>query len=120
LKDVAARIVAIARECGDPTAANARSALVNFFAWATGMGLTTANPCIGSITPETKARDRVLDGTELVAIWRARSDDDYPARLPPHADRKVLTFSQRRSGDTALGVVRGSVGRSGWAALTSC
>jgi integrase len=77
LKDVAARIVAIARECGDPTAAKARSALVNFFAWAMGMGLTTANPCIGSITPETKARDRVLDCAELVAIWRACGDDDY-------------------------------------------
>jgi integrase len=77
LKDVAARIVAIQRECGNATAARARGALVTFFSWAMRMGLAAANPCIGSINPATKARERVLSGEEIAAIWRACGDDDH-------------------------------------------
>jgi integrase len=77
LRHVSARIVAIQRELGDATAARARGALVTFFAWAMRMGLTTANPCIGSISPETTARERVLDGDELAKIWRASGDDHF-------------------------------------------
>jgi integrase len=77
LRDVSARIVAIQRERGDATAARARGALVTFFGWAMRMGLTTSNPCIGSITPATTARDRVLDGDELVAIWKACANDHF-------------------------------------------
>ena len=71
-RDVAARVVAIARESGSPTAARARGALSNFFAWAMTMGLAEANPTIGSAKPaENKPRDRVLSDDELVAIWKA-------------------------------------------------
>jgi integrase len=77
LRDVSARIVAVQRERGDATAARARGALVTFFGWAMRMGLTTANPCIGSINPETTARDRVLDGDEIVAIWKACANDQF-------------------------------------------
>jgi integrase len=77
LKDVSARIVAIQRERGDPTAARARGALVTFFGWAMRMGLTTMNPCIGSINPETHGRKRVLYGDELVAIWKACANDHF-------------------------------------------
>jgi integrase len=77
LRDVSARIVAIQRERGDPTAARARGALVTFFGWAMRMGLTTTNPCIGSINPQTTARERVLDGDELVAIWKACANDHF-------------------------------------------
>jgi integrase len=77
LRDVAARIVVIQREFGDPTAARARGTLSNFFTWAMRMGLCSANPCIGSINPEVTARDRVLSSDEIVAIWKACGDDDY-------------------------------------------
>jgi integrase len=77
LKDVAARIVAIQRECGNAAAARARAVLTGLFTWAMRMGLAASNPCIGSITPETKARDRVLSPDELSRIWKACGSDDY-------------------------------------------
>ena len=76
--DVAARVVAIARASGSPTAARARGALSNFFAWAMTMGLTEANPTIGSAKPaESKPRERVLSDDELSAVWRACGDDEF-------------------------------------------
>jgi integrase len=77
LKDVAARIVAIQRECGNPTAARARGALVTFFSWCMRMGLCAANPTIDSIMPPTTARERVLTGEEIAAVWKACGDDDH-------------------------------------------
>jgi integrase len=77
LRDVAARIVVIQRECGDPTAARARGALTSFFTWAMRMGLCSANLCVGSINPEVTARDRVLSPDEIARVWAACADDDY-------------------------------------------
>jgi integrase len=77
LRDVAARIVVIQRECGDGAAARARGALTNFFTWAMRMGLCSANPCIGSINPEVTARDRVLSFEEIARVWAACAADDY-------------------------------------------
>jgi len=77
-RDVAARVVAIARESGNPTAARARGALSNFFAWTMTMGLAEANPTIGSAKPaQNKPRERVLSDPEVAAIWRACGDDEY-------------------------------------------
>ena len=77
-KDVAARLVAITREHGSVTAARARSALSALFVWALGHGLAEANPVIGTLKPADAApRDRVLDDSELAAIWNACKDDNY-------------------------------------------
>ena len=77
-RDVAARVVVIMRECGNPTAARARGALGSFFTWAMRMGLVESNPTIGSVAPvEDGGRDRVLSDSELAAIWRACGDDDF-------------------------------------------
>jgi integrase len=77
-RDIAARIVIIARECGAPTAARARGALAAFFTWCMKMGLCEANPTIGALSPAVGAgRDRVLSDNELARIWRACGDDDY-------------------------------------------
>jgi integrase len=77
-RDVSTRIVAIARESGNSTAARARNALSTLFVWAMRMGLVESNPVIGSAQPaENKPRERVLDDSELVAIWKACGDDDY-------------------------------------------
>jgi integrase len=77
LRDVAARIVVIQRECGDGAAAQARAALSNFFGWAMRMGLATSNPTIGSVCPEVTERDRVLSFEEIARVWAACADDDY-------------------------------------------
>jgi integrase len=77
-RDVAVRVVAIARASGNPTAARARGALSNFFAWAMTMGLAETNPTIGSAKPaENRPRERVLSDPELAAIWRACGDGEY-------------------------------------------
>jgi integrase len=76
-KDVAARLVAIARESGAPTAIAARAALSAFFGWALRMGLAESNPVIGSFAPASSpGRSRVLTDAELAAVWRA-SDDEH-------------------------------------------
>jgi len=77
-RDIAARVVAIARECGVPTAARARGALSAFCTWTMKMGLCESNPTIGALSPAVgAARDRVLSDNELARIWRACGDDDY-------------------------------------------
>jgi integrase len=76
--DVSARVVAIARESGDPTAARAKGALSSFFVWARRMGLCEQNPTIDSAEPKpSPPRERVLADEELAAIWNACGDDDY-------------------------------------------
>jgi integrase len=77
LRDIAAAITRIKRESGPATAQRSRGCLITFFSWAVRQGLVKANPCIGSENPETKSRDRVLDGAELVRIWKACGDDHY-------------------------------------------
>ena len=77
-RDIAARTVAIARECGNSTATRARGAVGGFFAWCMRMGLCESNPTIGAHAPlPSKPRERVLSDEELAAIWRACGDDDY-------------------------------------------
>jgi integrase len=77
-RDVSARILAIAHESGDPTAVRAKEALSNFFVWARRMGLCEQNPTIDTAQPEAgKPRERVLDDSELSAIWRAAGGDEY-------------------------------------------
>jgi integrase len=77
-RDVAARLLVIARENGAVTASRARSALSALFAWSMGQGLAEANPVVGTNQPKTPpSRDRVLDDGELAAIWRACGDDDF-------------------------------------------
>ena len=77
-RDIASRLVIIARERGNPPAARARAALSSFFVWAMRMGVVESNPTIGTIKPpEGKPRERVLSDSELAAVWRACRDDDY-------------------------------------------
>jgi integrase len=76
--DVAARLLAITRNSGTVTASRARSALSTLFAWAMGEGLCEANAVVGTNKPANSTpRDRVLDDSELAAIWNACKDDDY-------------------------------------------
>jgi integrase len=77
-RDVSARVVAIARTSGDPTAREARGALSTFFVWCLRMGLCEANPVNDSFGPAANnARERVLSDAELAAIWNAAGADEY-------------------------------------------
>jgi integrase len=76
-RDVAARLLIIARESGSVTASRARTALSALFAWAMGEGLAQTNPVVGTNQPkEPPSRSRVLDDAELAAVWHACREDD--------------------------------------------
>ena len=97
--DIAARVVVIMRERGNPTAARARGALGSFFTWAMRMGLVESNPTIGSVAPaEDGGRDRVLSDSELAAIWRACGDDDFGRIVRLLASRRLAEGRDRRHG----------------------
>jgi integrase len=77
-KDIAARLLAVAKATGEPTAIALRAKLSGLFGWAMEMGLCEVNPVIGSYRPpQQKTRERVLKDAELRSIWRALGDDDY-------------------------------------------
>jgi integrase len=77
-RDVAACIVRIARESGNPAATQARAKLSGLYSWSMTMGMAEANPVIGTHEPAgNKPRDRVLSDDELGAIWRACGDDEF-------------------------------------------
>src|SRR5262249_23322867 len=60
-KDVASRLVVIAREHSDVVAAKARDTLSGFFVWAMQNGIAESNPVVGTRRPQgNKPRDRVL------------------------------------------------------------
>jgi hypothetical protein len=69
LKDVAARIVVIQRERGNPTAQRARGALVGFFSWCMRMGLCTANPQSRDHGARPRP-DGSRAGRDLEGLWR--------------------------------------------------
>jgi integrase len=77
-RDVAARLTRITAEIGPITAVRARGALSGFYVWAMGNGLAESNPIVGTLKPQdAKPRERVLDDSELAAIWRTSGDDAY-------------------------------------------
>jgi len=78
--DVAAAVRAIVNKHSATTAAAARRQISAFFGWTIAEGLlgNGANPVDGSFCPDgPAARDRVLSDDELVAVWRACSDEDF-------------------------------------------
>ncbi len=74
---IAKELARIRTECGPTTADRARAHLSKFFSWAIAEGLADENPVSGTAKTGTKARDRVLQDSELAAIWQALGDDDY-------------------------------------------
>jgi integrase len=92
-RDVAARVLAIARDSGAVTASRARTALSSAFSWAMQTGLCETNPVVGTLAPEgSKPRDRVLDDAEIAAVWRAVGDDDFGRIV-----KLLICTAQRRS-----------------------
>src|SRR5262249_31553280 len=92
-KDIAARLLAITRENGAPTATWAHAAVSGLFRWALGQGLIETNPVVGVPRPKkARARERVLSDTELAEIWRALADDDFGRIV-----RLLILLGQRRT-----------------------
>jgi integrase len=77
-RHVASRLTEISTEYGSTAAARARAALSALFSWAMREGITAANPVIGSNMPALpRSRERVLDDSELAAVWRGCREDDF-------------------------------------------
>jgi integrase len=77
-RDIAARLIIIAREHGTIAGSRARGALGAFFTWSMQEGLAESNPVIGTRRPAADTpRDRVLSDPELVAVWGACEDDAF-------------------------------------------
>lgn len=92
-RDIAACLAEIDKRRGAVSARQARARLSAMFAWAIREGLDIpANPVFGTNQPGTsKSRERVLSETELAAIWRACTDDDYGRIV-----RLLILTAQRR------------------------
>ena len=92
-KDVASRLVVIAREHSNVVAAKARDTLSAFFVRAMQNGIAESNPVVGTRRPQgNKPRERVLSDSELVALWNACKDDDCGRIF-----RLLILLGQRRS-----------------------
>jgi hypothetical protein len=92
---VAAHIGTIGKERGAVSANHARTTLSGMFTWAMKQGLVENNPVVATHRAvDEVARDRVLSGAELVAIWNACRDDDYGhiVRLLPDQVRRTATL----------------------------
>src|SRR5262249_15284732 len=110
-KDVAARLLAIARECGVVTAIRARSHLSGLFAWGIAQGLMGTNPAVGAAQlkpPPT--RDRVLDDRELAAVWSAAGDETDFGRIV----RLLILLGQRRTEVGGMQWQEFDLGRGTW------
>jgi integrase len=79
--DIASRLNTINRNSGAVTAGRARSALSSVFTWAMQqgfMGPNPHNPASVTKNPDDGAsRDRVLEDTEMAAIWKACRDNEF-------------------------------------------
>jgi integrase len=92
-RDVATRLLIIARKRGAPTAARARAMLSELYSWAMGQGLVEANPIIGTNRPKTAPpRSRVLTDQEIVSVWNGAGADDFGRVV-----RLLILTAQRRT-----------------------
>ena len=94
---VAARISAVAAECGEVSANRTRASLSAFFAWAMREGLLDSNPVVGTNRQPEKSRERVLADDELKIIWDALGPDDYSTVV-----RLLMLTGQRANEIAAL------------------
>jgi integrase len=77
--DVAARLQELVKAHGRTSAARARDNLSALFSWSMKEGLCEANPVMVTNDPTEgmPARDRVLNDSEVRAIWNACQHDDF-------------------------------------------
>jgi integrase len=109
-RDIAARLLVIARDCGAVTTARARSHVSSMFAWGLSQGLLENNPVVGTAPPKAPLpRDRVLDDRELAAVWSAAGDDDFGRVV-----RLLILLGQRRTEVGGMQWQELDLGRGTW------
>jgi integrase len=77
--DVAARLQELVKVHGRTSAARARGNLSALYGWAMREGLCESNPVLATNDPTEgmPTRDRVLNDSELRAVWNACENDDF-------------------------------------------
>jgi integrase len=78
---VAKLLATIRTDRGVIAADRSRAHLSKFFSWLISEGHADHNPVSGTIKTGGRARERVLQDSELLAIWNGVGDDDYGAVL---------------------------------------
>ena len=77
-RDIAIRLNEIANASGPAAANRVRTSLSALYAWAMREGLVEHNPVANTNKAvERGSRERVLNASELRAIWHALPDDDF-------------------------------------------
>jgi integrase len=77
-RPMVAKLLATIRTDRGPIAADrSRAHLSKFFTWMIAEGHADHNPVSGTNRTGSKARERVLQDPELLAIWNALGTDDY-------------------------------------------
>jgi len=90
---IADRLTVITKRHSAYTAATAQRHLSTFFRWLMEEGWVAANPVIRTPKPKkAKARERVLDDGELVAVWNATGGDNDHDRI---VRLQILTGARR-------------------------
>lgn len=93
---VAARITALAAKSGAVAANRVAASLSAFFGWCIREGLASSNPAAGLNRQPERSRVRVLNDSELKALWAATSDaSDYSAVV------RLLALSGQRAAEIA-------------------
>jgi integrase len=93
---IATRLTAIAAKSGPIEANRVRTSLSAFYAWCIREGLVESNPVIGTERRPERSRSRVLDDSELRAIWAATAgNDDFSAII------RLLALSSCRANEIA-------------------
>jgi integrase len=92
---VAARLLEIRQSSGLYEANRTRASLSAFYAWGMRHGLAKQNPVTHTAKFQEQSRDRVLNDTELTAVWRAAGDDQFAAIV------RLLTLTGMRYDEVA-------------------
>ena len=92
--EIAIRLQEIAKAHGRVAAARARTNLLALLSWAMREGIVDSNVALATNNPGLglPTRERVLDDSEVRAIWKAWGDDDFGAIV-----RLLLLTGQRRN-----------------------
>ena len=104
LEQISERFDEITKNSGPVAANRALEDLRALFSWAIKKGKASANPVIAAERHKEKSRDRVLNGDELVAVWKACGDDPFGKIV------RLLILTGQRAGEVA-GMAEGELQR---------
>jgi integrase len=94
-RTIAERLSVVEKASGAVTANRVRASMSAMFSWGMKEGLALANPVANTNKREETARDRILNDTELLSIWKALDDNQYGTIL------KLLMLTGQRANEIA-------------------